>query len=98
MMSGFIVACARPGTDLPFSAQGLGRRAARLLRNNITPRSPLLLEGSGARARRRQSDLGSSDHRRSHLPRRVRVGAPRNWSATGSQRPDGSYAVCRLRR
>ena len=46
-MSGLIIACCRPGTRLPFSADDLRRCAARLSPDHITPHAPLLIEEPG---------------------------------------------------
>ena len=46
-MSGLIVACARLGVELPFSADDLRRCAARVSPDNITPRAPLLFADPG---------------------------------------------------
>ena len=93
-MSGLIVACARPGTELPYSAADLRRCAARLSPDHITPHAPLLLEQPGLTV--------AVVNPMPDLPRAPGavclgglVGAGDGWGAPGSRRPDGSYAVCR---
>ena len=93
-MSGLIVACARPGTELPYSAADLRRCAARLSPDHITPHAPLLLAQPGLTV--------AVVNPMPDLPRAPGavclgglVGAGDDWGAPGSRRPDGSYAVCR---
>ena len=93
-MSGLIVACARPGTELPYSAADLRRCAARLSPDHITPHAPLLLAQPGLTVAvvNPMPDLPRA-------PGAVCLGglvdAGDAWGAPGSRRPDGSYAVCR---
>jgi len=94
-MSGLIVACARPGTELPYSADDLRRCAARLSPDNFTPHAPRLLADPGL--------IAAVVNPMPDLPRAPGavclgglVGAHDGWDATGSPRPDGSYAICRF--
>ncbi len=94
-MSGLIVACARPGTELPYSADDLRRCAARLSPDNLTPHAPRLLADPGL--------IAAVVNPMPDLPRAPGavclgglVGAHDGWDATGSRRPDGSYAICRF--
>ena len=93
-MSGLIVACARPGVELPFSAKDVGTVAARLSPDHIAPRAPLIVEEPGL--------IVAVVNPIPDLPATTGavclgglVGGAGGWSATGSGRPDGSYAVCR---
>jgi hypothetical protein len=93
-MSGLIVACSRPGTDLPFSAEDVRTVAARLSPDHIAPRAPLVVEEPGLAV--------AVVNPIPDLPRAPGavclgglVGGDGGWSATGAGRPDGSYAVCR---
>ena len=93
-MSGLIVACARPGVGLPFSAEDVGTVAARLSPDHIAARAPLIVEEPGL--------VVAVVNPIPDLPRTPGavclgglVGGAGGWSATGSGRPDGSYAVCR---
>ena len=93
-MSGLIIACCRPGTRLPFSADDLRRCAARLSPDHITPHAPLLIEEPGL--------MVAVVNPMPDLPRAPGgvclgglIGSVSGWEATASPRPDGSYAVCR---
>jgi len=93
-MSGLIVACSRPGTDLPFSAGDVRTVAARLAPDHIAPRAPLVVEEQGL--------LVAVVNPIPDLPVTpgavclgALVGSGGGWGTTGPQRPDGSYAVCR---
>ncbi len=93
-MSGLIVACSRPGTDLPFSAGDLRTVAARLSPDHITAHAPLLVADPGL--------LVAVVNPLPDLPRAPGavclgglVGGGDGWGTPGSHRPDGSYAVCR---
>ena len=93
-MSGLIVACARPGAELAFTAEDVRRCAARLSPDHITPRAPLLFEDQGL--------VVAVVNPIPDLPTTAGavclgglIGAGTEWGATGPRRPDGSFAVCR---
>lgn len=93
-MSSLIVACARPGTESPFSGDDLRRCAARLSPDNLTPHAPLVFEDPGQLVAV-VNPLPDLPRTRGAVCAGALVGAAVGWDATGSRRPDGSYAACR---
>ena len=93
-MSGLIVACSRPGTGLPFSAKDVRAIAARLTPDHIVPHAPFIVEEEGliVAVVNPIPDLPATA---GAVCLGALVGNGGGWGAAGSQRPDGSYAVCR---